>query len=165
MRGYCGVGLVNPKHEVNVGHVLRAAGCFQIQWVAATGKRYKRSATDTMSAYRHIPLLSGIDDLKKIIPFDCIPVAVDLVEGAKSVHNYVHPERAFYIFGPEDGTLGKEVLSWCRDVIYIPTRGCLNLSAAVSIILYDRQQKQAGAESREKYFFKEEKITRRGGYR
>jgi tRNA(Leu) C34 or U34 (ribose-2'-O)-methylase TrmL len=37
--------------------------------------------------------------------------------------------------------LGERVLSWCRDVVYIPTNGCLNLAACVNVVLYDRQSK------------------------
>lgn len=81
-------------------------------------------------------------NLHDAIPFDCVPVAVDLVEGARALHEYVHPERAFYIFGPEDGTLGKPVLEWCRDVIYIPNNYCMNLAATVNVVLYDRMIKQ-----------------------
>src|SRR5690606_30290164 len=73
---------------------------------------------------------------------DCVPVAVDLLEGATPLCEYTHPERAFYIFGPEDGTLGKAVTSWCRDVVYIPTNYCMNLAATVNVVLYDRLAKQ-----------------------
>lgn len=45
------------------------------------------------------------------------------------------------IFGPEDGTLGERVLSWCRDVVYVPTDRCMNLAATVNVILYDRAAK------------------------
>jgi tRNA(Leu) C34 or U34 (ribose-2'-O)-methylase TrmL len=54
---------------------------------------------------------------------------------------YKHPERALYIFGPEDGTLGHDVLDWCRDVVYVPTNGCMNLAATVNVVLYDRMTK------------------------
>ena len=47
-------------------------------------------------------------------------------------------------FGPEDGTLGPEILAWCRDVVYVPTRYCMNLAATVNVVLYDRAAKQAG---------------------
>ncbi len=56
-------------------------------------------------------------------------------------HDPVHPVRAFYIFGGEDATLGGRVLSWCRDVIYIPTAYCMNLAATVNVVLYDRMTK------------------------
>jgi tRNA(Leu) C34 or U34 (ribose-2'-O)-methylase TrmL len=139
MRGFAAVGLFHPKTEWNVGGVLRAAQAFDARLVAIEGVRYKRAATDTTRAYKHIPLVHGT--LHDLLPYDCVPVAVDLVLNARSLHSYTHPERAFYVFGPEDSTLGVEVLQWCRDVVYIPTRGCLNLAACVNVVLYDRSKK------------------------
>jgi len=90
-----------------------------------------------MKHYRHLPLIRA-SSLKDVIPFDCVPVAIDLIEGARSLPDYTHPERAFYVFGPEDGTLGRAVTDWCRDVVSIPTAGCMNLAACVNVVLYDR---------------------------
>jgi len=142
MRGYCGIGLDNPKSEVNVGSALRAAGVYGASFVAATGGRYGRAQTDTMAHYRHLPFMRP-GDLRDIIPFDCVPVAVDLIEGATPLPEYKHPERAFYIFGAEDNTLGKRITDWCRDVVYVPTDGCMNLAATVNVILYDRMAKMS----------------------
>ena len=146
-RGYAAIGLFQPKNSLNVGSVMRAAGCYGVAMVAVSGERpkkfLKRVQTDTQKAYRHLPLI-GCEDLHGIIPFDCVPVAVDLIDGAKSLVDYRHPERAFYIFGPEDGTLGKAVTVWCRDTIYVPTRYCMNLAASVNVVLYDRMAKQEG---------------------
>lgn len=141
-RGYCGIGLDNPKTNINVGSALRAAGVYNSAFVAASGKRFGSAPTDTMKSYRHLPFLR-VDDLHDIVPFDCVPVAVDLVEGATPLNEYKHPERAFYIFGAEDATLGNRVLSWCRDKVYIPTNGCMNLAATVNVVLYDRMVKQS----------------------
>jgi tRNA(Leu) C34 or U34 (ribose-2'-O)-methylase TrmL len=141
MRGYAAIGLVQPKTPVNVGSVLRAAHCYGAAMVATTGQRYTRAPTDTMKAYRHLPVIQA-DDLHSVVPFDCVPVAIDLIEGARPLTTYAHPERAFYIFGPEDGTLGKSVTSWCRDVVYVPTAFCMNLAACVNVVLYDRMAKQ-----------------------
>ena len=82
-----------------------------------------------------------VDNLKSVIPFDFVPIAVDLIEGATSLIEYEHPQRAFYIFGAEDATLGTRITSWCRDIIYVPTNRCMNLAAAVNVILYDRMAK------------------------
>lgn len=142
MRGFAAVGLHLPKTPVNIGAALRAVGCYDASMLAISGKRYKRHCADTQAAYRHLPLLQ-VDNLKSVIPYDCVPVAVDLIEGATSLHRYVHPERAFYIFGPEDGTLGADVLSWCRDAVYVPTRYCMNLAATVNVVLYDRLAKSS----------------------
>lgn len=140
MRGYAAIGLKSPKNHLNIGEVLRAAGCYGAAMVAASGNRYKKAATDTQKAHRHLPLIE-CNDLKDLIPYGCIPVAVDLIDGATPLADYTHPERAFYIFGQEDGTLGEDTLSWCRDVVYIPTNYCMNLAATVNVVLYDRQSK------------------------
>lgn len=140
-RGYCAVGLHMPKTPANVGSVLRAAHCYGTAMVAKTGKRYHSATTDTMKAYRHLPLVQ-VEDLRLVVPHDCVAVAVDLLEGARSLVDYIHPERAFYIFGPEDGTLGKEITSWCRDKVYVPTAFCMNLAATVNVVLYDRAAKE-----------------------
>jgi tRNA(Leu) C34 or U34 (ribose-2'-O)-methylase TrmL len=54
----------------------------------------------------------------------------------------MHPERAFYVFGPEDGTLGTRHLSKCVRKIMVPTKFCMNLAATVNVVLYDRLAKQ-----------------------
>lgn len=144
MRGYAAIGLFMPKTNENVGSVLRAVHCYGAGMVAIEGTRYQRARTDTTKAYKHVPLIHGA--LHDLIPFDCVPVAVDLVEGARSLHSYTHPERAFYVFGPEDGTLGQRTLDWCRDAVYIPMAGCCNLAAAVNVVLYDRTKKMARSE-------------------
>jgi tRNA(Leu) C34 or U34 (ribose-2'-O)-methylase TrmL len=143
-RGYSAVGLFNPKDSKNVGSALRAAGCYDAAMVAVSGVRpgryLKHIQTDTQRAYRHLPLIA-CDDLRELVPVDCIPVAVDIVPGARSLFGYTHPERAFYVFGPEDGTLGDEVLSWCQQKVFVPTTHCMNLAATVNVILYDRKAK------------------------
>lgn len=135
-RGFAGIGLVRPKNKLNVGSVLRAAGCFDAAMVAVMGARYHHAITDTMRAYRHLPLLQ-VDDLHAVIPFDCVPVAIERRVDAKPLPDYLHPERAFYIFGPEDGEVPKDVRAYCRDTVYVPS-GSLNLAAAVNVVLYDR---------------------------
>lgn len=141
MRSFACIGLDNPKTSYNIGSVLRATGNFNAVMVAASGKRYNKAPTDTMQTVKHLPFLQ-VDDLKTIIPYGCVPVAVDLIKGAIPLQNYMHPERAFYIFGAEDATLGDRTLSWCRDVIYAPAKGCMNLAGTVHVILYDRMLKE-----------------------
>ena len=140
-RGFAAIGLYHPKSHENVGSVLRAAHCYTAAMVAITGRRFKRSCTDTTSAWRHIPLLE-VDNLQQAMPFDAVPVAIELLPNARDLTTYTHPERAFYIFGPEDGSLGKTVTSWCRDIVYIPTQHCMNLAATVNVVLYDRLLKK-----------------------
>lgn len=139
MRGYAVVALDNPKCLANLGGAMRAAHCYGAALILVGGVRMRKCITDTPQTYRHIPVLQ-VDDVMEHIPYDCVPVAVDLVEGARDLRAYTHPQRACYIFGPEDGTLGARVLRRCRDTIMVPTRGCMNLAATVNVVLYDRMK-------------------------
>ncbi len=47
----------------------------------------------------------------------------------------------FIFLVTEDGTLKKDITDFCRETIYVPTKGCMNLAAAVNVILYDRMAK------------------------
>ena len=144
MRGDAAVALENPKCLANLGGAMRAAQCYGASLIVVGGPRMERLsklATDTMKAYRSVPSIQ-ILDVFDAIPYDCVPVAVELVDGARDLRRYTHPERAFYVFGPEDSSLGARVLSRCRDKVSIPTRGCMNLAATVNVVLYDRLSKQ-----------------------
>lgn len=141
-RGYACIGLKNPKVQGNVGSILRIAYNFDTALVAIEAPRTKiRESTDTMKCYRHKPVVV-VKDLFDVLPFDCVPVAVDLVDGAENLLTYRHPERAFYIFGAEDQTLGASVINRCRDVIQVPTKYCMNLAVSAGVIMYDRMLKE-----------------------
>ena len=141
-RGYACIGLDQVKNPNNIGGVMRAAMCYQTDFVVLAGGRYKRNNTDTTKAYKHIPLLE-VDDLFQVIPKDCEIVAVDIVEGATNLNRFSHPERAFYIFGGEDRTLGKNILQRCQHKVCVQTKVCMNLSACVNVVLYDRSRQYA----------------------
>ncbi|PLX82414.1 MAG: 23S rRNA methyltransferase [Desulfuromonas sp.] len=137
------IGLTNPKSPSNVGAVMRAAGCFRADSVFYTGKRYVRAAqfnTDTKDAVRNIPL-TGTTCLLECVPETAKIVCVELVEGATPLPEFQHPDEAFYIFGPEDGTISQELIDKADSVVYVPTMGCMNLAASVNVLLYDRMAK------------------------
>lgn len=141
-RGYSVVALDNPRDPLNIGSALRACGCYESKLMVVGGPRCGkfRQPTDTQRHHRHMPVVL-VRDVFDALPFDCVPVAVDIVEEATSLTHYEHPERAFYIFGAENATLGARVLDRCRDKVYVPTRYCMNLAAAVNVVLYDRMAK------------------------
>ena len=141
-RGYSAVALHSPINDFNIGAVLRAVKVFGASLLAIDGRGYNYAPTDVFHTYKSTPMLH-VENVLDALPYDCVPVAVDLVENARPLHKYTHPERAFYIFGPENGTLGKKILDKCRDIVYVDTPGpCMNLSAAVNVVLYDRLAKQ-----------------------
>lgn len=144
-RGFASIGLHNPKTPENVGGVIRAAHAYGAASIAISGNRISgrpiTHPTNTTRADKHIPIYHG--DLRGLIPFGAVPVAVELVDGAESLFDFQHPRSAFYIFGPEDSGLGRSVLEWCEHTVQIPTAICMNLAATVNVVLYDRACKEA----------------------
>jgi tRNA(Leu) C34 or U34 (ribose-2'-O)-methylase TrmL len=138
MRGYAAIALHRPKTPANIGSALRAVGVYGAAMLVTDGNRYRKAPTDVWKQYRKTPLIHTTS-VFDALPYDCVPVAIDLIGGARPLHDYIHPERAFYIFGPEDGTLGTKITNRCRDVVYVETPGpCMNLAATVNVVLYDR---------------------------
>jgi tRNA(Leu) C34 or U34 (ribose-2'-O)-methylase TrmL len=147
--------LVDPKFPHNVGAAVRAASCYAVSQVWFTGdrvqligeRRYRLPREERMRGYQDVELRHSDT------PFDAfdsvVPVAVELRRNAESLLTFEHPERAVYVFGPEDGSLDRAVLGLCHRFVVIPTRHCTNLAAAVYTVLYDRHAKRvrAGLES------------------
>lgn len=137
MRGFAAIGLDRCKDPANLGGVLRAAGCFDASLVVLGGGRMGKYATDTMRAYKHIPCIET-GSVMDSVPYGAVSVVVELCDRAKPINRFVHPESAYYIFGPEDGSVAKHIVDRAQCVIQIPTLRCMNLAATVNVVLYDR---------------------------
>lgn len=150
-RGYASIALVDPKVPVNVGSTLRAAYVYGASQVVIAGdrgaislRRTLNHGSNTPKGHLHIPTILCDDPLKHR-PHGCQLVVVDLIEGATPLPSFRHPEQAMYLFGPEDGTIGKRFTEHAQHVVYIPTRNCMNLAATVNVVLYDRLAKRGPA--------------------
>lgn len=141
-RGYFGIGIENPKTEMNVGTLWRSAYALGAAFIFTIGKRYDRQSSDTTKSWRHIPLITYIDaqDFIDHIPYSCIPVGIE-VNGTPINEFNKHPERAAYILGPEDGSISKRLAEFCVEVISIDSKYCLNVAVAGSIVMFDRNNK------------------------
>ena len=138
------IGIENPKTPTNVGTAMRSAYNFGASLVFIVGKRYKKQPSDTTKTFRHIPLLhfDSWDDYAKHAVYKWPHYSVDLLPNAFSLPGFVHPKSAVYLFGPEDGTISPRAQEFCKGSIVIPSRYCLNLAVAASIIMYDRAAKK-----------------------
>ena len=142
-----GILLLRPKFEQNVAQVVRAAACFGVSKITLYRPRYQ-PATGRKGDRKPRPL--RLKDYRTVqittatavqLPTGYIPIAVEFMEEAESLWSFDHPGRAVYVFGPEDGSIEGDTLALCHRVIRIPSRFCLNLAAAVNIVLYDRMRK------------------------
>lgn len=142
-RGYSIVALYNAKSPANLGGAMRAAHCFGAAAIYLVGDRFPpihRLPADTTKAYRHTPCLQ-VTAIHDVIPSSAELVVVELVDKAEPLTRFCHPERAVYLFGPEDGSVPDDLVALADRVVMIPTRHCLNLAATVNVVLYDRESK------------------------
>jgi|TARA_B100000795_G_scaffold191687_1_gene146198 tRNA(Leu) C34 or U34 (ribose-2'-O)-methylase TrmL len=138
------LGLVNPKSPDNVGSVLRAAANYGVDNVFYTGDRYPRAIerkARTVDMSRKVSkdvMITQKDSLLDVATENMRIVCVEFVVNAIPLPEYEHPDSALYIFGPEDGSIDQSIIDKANDIIYVPTVGCMNLSASVIVLLYDR---------------------------
>lgn len=146
--------LINPKTPYNVGATIRACSIFGVPWLRWTGKRITEAegrrksgaAKPRLPREERMKDYIGVDSqhdehaLDEFIEAGLTPVAVEVRDSSERLHQFVHPQKAVYIFGPEDGSIAKGVLHVCHRFVRIPTvtRTPLNLAAAVNVVLYDR---------------------------
>jgi len=141
------IGLINPKSPDNVGSVMRAAGNYQVEDIFYTGTRYPRALSyqgRSVDMSRKVSVgvtVSGVDDLINSVDKDTEIICVELVVNAIPLPAFKHPDNAFYIFGPEDGSISQDIIDKADSVVYVPTIGCMNLAASVNVLLYDRLAK------------------------
>lgn len=146
MRGYFAIGAYNPKTEANVGTLWRSAHLYGASMIATVGRRrYQHQASDTPKTPYSTPLMAftDIDDLIAHLPHGCPLVGVELDPRAKLLHEFTHPERAFYLLGAEDNGLPVSVLDKCHHVVQIPTvrSASMNVATAGTVLLADRHMK------------------------
>ena len=143
-RGYFGIGVERSKTEANIGTLWRSAFSLGASFIFTIGRRYPRQASDTTQSWRHIPLLEfvDLDDFLSHRPQDAELVGVELCPEARPLETFRHPERAVYLLGPEDGSLSPSALGACQHVVQFDSRFCLNVAAAGTVVMYNRQTKQ-----------------------
>lgn len=132
-----------PTKAINLGGLWRSAQAFGAGFIFTIGARYTHQSSDTTKASRHIPYFPfpDLDTFLKSRPFDCQLVAVEIASWSRDLTKFVHPQRCIYILGPENGSLGMKIISHCQAAVEIPTKYCLNVTTAGSIVMYDRMVK------------------------
>lgn len=139
------IGIEYPKREVNIGTLLRSAWNFNASMVFTVGRRYQKQSSDTVNAFAKIPILhfNTWQEYKDHAPMEWIHIGVELTKDASNVKTFIHPKQCVYVLGPEDGSISPDALKLCKYTVIIPSKRCLNVSVAGSIIMYDRTLKES----------------------
>lgn len=144
------VGLHQSKDPTNLANVRRTVSCYGGGRLFVTGGRMTHAIESSERLprplrdrrYENTRMQLGMTDfnIEEWAKQGFTPVAIE-VSGSQNLAYFEHPHNAFYIFGPEDGSLPPQILSKCHAHVVIPTLHCLNLAVAVSTVLYDRMAK------------------------
>jgi tRNA(Leu) C34 or U34 (ribose-2'-O)-methylase TrmL len=137
------VVLYQPKHIHNVAGAIRACSVFGVPRLRWTGRRiaFSKESGERLPREERMKGYRDVDWRRDDRAFDDLggtPVAVEIRRGAENLIYFEHPPDAVYVFGPEDGSLTAGVLALCHRFVVIPATHCLNLSAAVNIVLFHR---------------------------
>lgn len=138
--------LNNPKYRQNFAGAIRSCSCYGIPTLLWTGSRLdlqdgeRLPREERMKGYRNVYWENN--DRPFDLFTDAVPVCVELVEDAENLAQFDHPEKAVYVFGPEDGNVSQVFRMHCHRFIFIPSAHCLNLSVALGTVLYDRRAKR-----------------------
>lgn len=151
------VVLCNPKYEHNVGGVLRACSCFGIQSLLWTGRRVRIEKErgqrlpreERMKGYKDVKWLNCDQPFGYALPGTVRGIAIELLENSEPLTYFDHfiesapgePSNVAYVFGPEDGSIPPGIRRLCHRFVHIPAYHCLNLAAAVNVVLADRMMK------------------------
>lgn len=136
---YFGIALYEPKKLENYGTIVRSAHNFGCSFISMIGARFKRQASDTTDAKKHIPIFEykNLEEFVSSLPKNCEIVRCE-VDGQETLKQFNHPKNVVYIFGGEDRSV--PTISNAKSV-KIETPYCLNLAVTASIFMYDRQLK------------------------
>jgi tRNA G18 (ribose-2'-O)-methylase SpoU len=141
MRGYFEIGIYNGKTSSNLGTLWRSAFQLGASGIFVIGKRFSKQSSDTVKAWRHVPLreYTDFEHFLSCRPYNCSLIGVEM--GGCSVAKYNHPERAIYLLGAEDHGLPKSIIDACNSVLSLDSVNTesYNVAVAGSIVMYHRQ--------------------------
>lgn len=138
------VVLVNPKYTHNLAAAIRACSCFGVEDLVYTGDRMVIGENERLPREERMKGYKAVNWRRDDYPLtgQGTPICVEVREQSESLKDFVHPEDAIYVFGPEDGSVSGSFRTNCHRFIHIPAHHCLNLAAAVNVVLAHRFMQQ-----------------------
>lgn len=160
--------LQRVKYPHNLAAAIRAAACFDAEAVYYTGKRFEFKDGERLPREERMKGYRSVEVFETERPFDdaeerlrrhafsngtsrrspaLFPVCVELTPTAQPLTHFEHPDHALYVFGPEDGHVSQAFRALCYSFVYIPAHHCLNLAAAVNVVLAHRAMQRGSVQT------------------
>ena len=140
-RGFFEIGVYHPKTETNIGTLMRSAFQLGAAGVFTIGRRYHAQGSDTVKAFRHLPVrhFATFEEFQAGRPMAARLVGVEM--GGRPLGVGHHPQSAVYLLGAEDHGLPRDVLDACQQVISLEAirTESYNVAVAGSLVMYHRQ--------------------------
>lgn len=140
-RGFFEIGVWHGKTSTNIGTLWRSAHQLGASGIFTVGRRYRKQPSDTIKAWRSIPLRNylTVDDME--LPFDAMLVGVEM--GGEPLSTFRHPKRCIYLLGAEDHGLAPDIVKRCHRMVSIESvrSQSFNVAVAGSLVMYDRLRK------------------------
>ncbi|MEV8220256.1 TrmH family RNA methyltransferase [Microbacterium sp. NPDC077391] len=139
-RNTFGIGIFNPKKEVNLGTLTRSAFIMGADFVFTIGgSESAYLGSDTTQSKRHMPFLrfASFEEARRVL-WQYNFVAVE--QGGQSLATFTHPKQAAYLLGSEVEGLPADAMEGSDAVVQIETFRpfSLNVAQTGGIVLYDR---------------------------
>jgi len=138
--GYFEIGIYHVKSEVNIGTLWRSAYQLGASGIFTIGKRYQKQSSDTLKAFRHVPLrhYETFEDFNRNRPYGAILIGIEM--GGGNLSDFAHPKSAIYLLGAEDHGLPDEILNQCQTIVSLQAinQPSYNVAVAGSIVMYHR---------------------------
>lgn len=141
-RGFFGIGIYEPKFTENLGTLWRHAYLYNASFIFTIGSRFKKQASNTNKADRHIPLYfyNDYEHFKENKPINSAVIAIEMAPNSICLSRFSHPQRALYLLGSEGIGIPEEIYQECDSIVqlYSPKSQSMNVSTTGTIVMYDR---------------------------
>lgn len=135
------VAVENLERDFNMGTIVRNANAFGVRRVHVIGRRQwnKRGAMKT-DAYLHVEYHQTVEEFCAVMgERGRVVVAVDIIDGAKPLHDVTLPKNAVLVFGAEGPGISQELSASAEHVVMIEQFGStrsVNVGVASGIAMY-----------------------------
>lgn len=137
---YFEIGIYNHKFDENIGTLFRTAYQLGASGIFTIGRKYKKDASNTPRAERHIPLrhYENFELFKSSIPKECLLIGVEF--GGTPLGKFNHPKQCIYLLGNESAGIPSEIIMQCNGLIEIESirHPSYNVSLSGGLVMYSR---------------------------